>query len=406
MFDPFFDLITAVLAWFYDLWPSYGMAIVFLTLVVMALTTPLTMKSTRTMMEMQLLAPELKKIQQKHRGNRAELQQAQMEFYREHDLNPMGGCLPIMVQAPVFLVLYRTVMGLTRRSTAIGNQLGFTSSQFAVSGVSEDPLPYQTTPVLERDLRFDPDFLSANTELYKELSTQNEMVSWGFDLSRSASTAMGEGSIESLPYLLMICIVFLTGWCQQRQIQKRQSQSAANPVQQTVMKMMPYFLPVVSYGIPAAVVVYFIISALCRIGQQYYIGVSFYSGEKSLGTRLARQRESSGAQNHTGDSRGGSGIGALLRSGASNKGGGRSLNKHSKSSPHKKSVDANRPKTTAPMRSSRSNITSSRGSGSGRSGKAPSRASRHRNQSGRITPTGRKPKHAASNRSKNKKKRR
>ena len=134
MFDPVFDVVTAILAWFYQLWPSYGMSIVFLTLMVMVITTPLTMKSTRTMMEMQLLAPELKKIQQKHRGDRVELNKAQMAFYQEHGLNPMGGCLPILVQAPIFLVLYRVVMGLTRRATTMGNQLGQTVFHYGAGG--------------------------------------------------------------------------------------------------------------------------------------------------------------------------------------------------------------------------------------------------------------------------------
>ena len=405
MFDPFFDLIAAILAWFYDIWPSYGMSIVFLTLVVMMVTTPLTMKSTRSLMELQLLAPELKKIQQKHRGNRTELSQAQMEFYKEHNLNPMGGCLPLMVQAPVFLVLYRVVMGLTRRATEIGTQLGFTSSRFAVSEIDAVRPTYSPTPIVQSGLRFDPDFLSTTTELYEDLSARHEMVSWGFDLSRSASKAMSEGFIESIPYLLMMGIVLITGLYQQRQVQKRQTVPSDNPMQQTIMKAIPYFLPIVSYTIPAAVVVYFIISALCRIGQQHYIGRSFYSGEESLGAQLARQRKSPGRQDRARGGLSGSGKSRLSRPEASDLG-ERGSNKNARNSRSKQREHVKKAKISAPVRSSRSDATKRRVSASSRSFEAPSRVSRNRNRSGRSTPPRRKPKHAASNRSKNKKKRR
>ena len=68
-----FDLIANTLAWFYDLWPSYGMAIVMLTLLIMVILTPLTLKQTRSMIKMQHIQPELKKIQNRHKGDREQL---------------------------------------------------------------------------------------------------------------------------------------------------------------------------------------------------------------------------------------------------------------------------------------------------------------------------------------------
>ena len=246
MLDPIFDLITTVLAWFYSIWPSYGMAIFFLTLLAMLIATPLTMKTTRTMMQIQILSPELKKIQNKYRGDRAALNEAQMAFYREHGLNPLGGCLPMLIQAPIFLVLYRVVLGLTRRTTEIGTQLGFTSFRFSAAQTG-NPTAYGSTPVLQSDLNFDPDFLPKDADLYIDLSARNEMVSWGVDLARSASNAMSESIIAALPYFLMMVLVFVTGLYQQRQIQRRQTGAVINPTQQMIMKLIPYFLPVVSY---------------------------------------------------------------------------------------------------------------------------------------------------------------
>ena len=66
-----FDLIATTLAWFYDLWPSFGMAIVLLTVLIMIILTPLTLKQTRSMIKMQHVAPELKKIQARYKDDRS-----------------------------------------------------------------------------------------------------------------------------------------------------------------------------------------------------------------------------------------------------------------------------------------------------------------------------------------------
>ena len=423
------------------------MSIAFLTLAVMALVTPFTMKSTRSMMKMQLVAPELKKIQQKYKGDRAALREAQMEFYKEKGVNPMGACLPLLIQGPIFLVLYRVVLGLTRRATQIGNQLGHTSSQWflhlwqagdnpadaaagtvatGTSASGEDAV-FTVTPITETDLRFDPDFLDPATNLYKNLTGETEMVSWGVDLSMSASSALGkstdlvQGVVNVFPYLLMMLAVLVTGIYQQKQIRSRQTSRTVNPTQETVMKFLPFFLPVLSWTMPAAVVVYFIISAVCRIGQQYYIGRSMYSGEESLGGQIAKQNKIA-EQNKSEDARK-KPVNTSYKSEKSDT----SSKAKRVSAPVRKSKNVNGVKRidAAPYRSSnRRGHSSVERSASGVSGKAPSRSNRERPLSGRVTPSrqrlNRAPsrttskdlsvtsKHsrATSNRSKNKKKRR
>ena len=289
MLDPLFDVITAVLAWFYSLWPSYGMAVAFLTLTTTVAVTPLTLKSTRSTLQMQQYMPELKKLQSQYKGDRQAMNAATAAFYKEHSVNPVGCLLPMLVQMPIFLVMYRVVHGLTRRTTEVGTQLGFTARRYADSAFGAVP-EYAETSILRAELPFDPDFLSRDTDLYVRLSGNVEMVSWGVDLSRSASSAISESIILALPYLLMILVVLVTSLLQQRQIQGRQSGAAINPQQQMMMKLLPYMLPVFSYAMPAAVVTYFIISNLVRIAQQAYITRSFYRGEDSLGAQIAKQR--------------------------------------------------------------------------------------------------------------------
>lgn len=409
-----FDVIAAILAWFYSVWPSYGMAIVFLTMAAMVVVTPFTMKGSRSMLKMQLLAPELKKIQNQHRGNRQAMNEASMLFYREHGVNPVGGCLPLIAQAPIFLVLYQVVHGLTRRTTEIGTQLGYTTSQYSTVETGTIT-PYGTTPILRNELPFDPDFLSRDTDLYQALSQETEMISWGVDLSRSASTAMSESIVAALPYFLMMALVLVTGLYQHRQIQGRNTGATMQPAQQRIMKLIPYFLPVVSYGIPAAVVVYFIISALFRIGQQAWITRSLYSGDESPGAELARQRQS---LKEKGSASGQSGKQAKARSPRSvSPSKGRPTPKRDSRAPqrsaHRSRAQAKKPTSASQRRtfrssrsgrSGRSAGSSRRVSGSGRSGKAPSR--KRNRGGGRVTPPGSTARRPAPNRSKSKRKRR
>ena len=399
MFDPLFDVVTSVLAWFYALWPSYGMAIAFLTLTATVAVTPLTLKSTRSMLQMQHHMPELKKIQNQHKGDREAMNAATMAFYKERGLNPVGCLLPMLVQGPIFLVMYRVVHGLTRRTTEIGTQLGFTSHRYADS-VSGGVPEYAGTPIARGELTFDPDFLSRDTDLYHRLSDKNEMVSWGIDLSESASSAISDGIVGALPYLGMIILVLVTALYQQRQIQGRQSGAAINPQQQMMMKLFPYILPVISYGIPAAVVIYFIVSNSVRIAQQAYITRSFYRGEDSIGAKIAKQRAVSATESPA-DTEPGPSKSVTERKGTP------TPRRDGKPARAKAPARKRTPSTsTAPTKRKPSPAGGSAGKG-GKTGKAPSRGRPgDRGGSGRVTPPGSGAKHQSHSRSRSKKKRR
>ena len=89
------------LAFFYDLIPNYAVAICLLTLVVLGVLSPITLKGTRSMLAMQKLQPEMKRIQDAHKGDRQAANEAMMAFYKEHKINPIAGCLPMFAQIPV-----------------------------------------------------------------------------------------------------------------------------------------------------------------------------------------------------------------------------------------------------------------------------------------------------------------
>ena len=263
-----FDLIAKVLAWFYELWPSFGMSIVLLTLAVMVILTPLTLKGTRSMIKMQHLQPEMKKIQTRFKGDREAMNKEMMAFYQANGINPMGGCLPPFVQAPVFMVLYQVLRGMTRRLSDMGGNIGWVAGRLgageSLAGVPADP---QT---------FYPAYVDSGSELFADLSNETEMLFLGFDLSRSASSALSQSVLAGFPYLVLILVVFLSAWVQQRQIRGRNPDATVNPQQQMLMKVMPFILPVISFNLDAALVLYFVVSNLYRIGQQAYITRTLY----------------------------------------------------------------------------------------------------------------------------------
>lgn len=89
--------------------PSYGLAIVFMTLIIKLVMFPLTQKQMKSMRAMQEIQPKAKWIQEKYKDDQQMLQQKTMELYKEHGVNPMGGCLPLLIQMPIFIAFYQSL---------------------------------------------------------------------------------------------------------------------------------------------------------------------------------------------------------------------------------------------------------------------------------------------------------
>ncbi len=354
MFDFFFDLIASTLAFFYDVYPSYGFAVVCLTMAVMIVVTPLTLKSTRSMLQMQRLQPELKAIQNQYKDDRQKMNEELMAFYQENNINPLGGCLPLLVQLPVFLVLFRVVQGITRRVTDFGLQAGWTAGR----GVDAS----EVTSLGNAELPFDPENLPVDSAMYRDLTQgTTEMNFLSIDLSQTPLEVAGDNIITALPYFALIVVVLISSLYQQKQIRGRNTGAQVNPQQEMIMRILPWMLPVFSLTMPAALVIYFVVSNLYRIAQQGYITQSLYKGEDSLGAQARRSREE----------------GAKLESGAKTKGsGGRTTEKKGQPTP-KRNATQGKKGSKQPGRSS--------GSGAGRTGRAPTR---HTTGGGRVTEPG------------------
>lgn len=266
-----FDFIARVLAFFYDLpvvGGSYGLAIILLTAAVMVVLMPLTLKATRSTIKMQEVQPKLKALQKKHKDDKQTLNTEMMALYSENGINPVGGCLPMVAQLPVFLVLFQVLRGLSRRVSE--------APFYSVVNQARDQVGVGPR---QADL-FSPSFLSHDSQMFTDLSNETEMGFGPLDLAAEALDVLRDDFLGGLPYVALILFVVGSSFYQQRQVSSRRGGSAVmNPQQEMLLKFLPLLSGIWSFVFPAGLVIYWATSNAFRIAQQGYITRAFY-GEK------------------------------------------------------------------------------------------------------------------------------
>ncbi len=221
-----------ILAFFYDLVPSYGISIILLTLLVSFIMFPLTLKQTRSMRAMQDIQPQVKELQKQYKDDRDEMQKQLMKLYQERGVNPAAGCLPLIVQMPIWFALFRVLQS--------------------------------------------PSNLPDGSALQTDIAAHGVANFLGMDLLISPSEAFStQGLVSAIPYLILVLIVMGAGYYQQAQTTRRtkaNGQAVQQPAgMQTVLKIMPVFFGFISWSFPAGLVLYFATSNLFRVGQQSVI---------------------------------------------------------------------------------------------------------------------------------------
>jgi YidC/Oxa1 family membrane protein insertase len=243
--QPFYILFARILSFYYDLIPNYAIAIALLTVTVMVVVFPITLKGTRGMIKMQLLAPEMKVLQnrlkptpgmsvEERQAARQKLNEEMMALYKENDTSPAGGCVPMFLQLPVFFVLYGTIRGLVHVNKG----------------------------------HIDPLYISKTSRIYNDIvAGHGHLRAFGINLANSVRSAGGWGS--KAPFIALILVAIALQYIQMKQMSGRNpAAAAANPQMQTMQRVMPVFFALIYISIPAGVNVYFIVSSLFRIGQQ------------------------------------------------------------------------------------------------------------------------------------------
>lgn len=190
---------------------NYGIDIILLTILIKIIFHPLSVKSYRSMKKMQELQPLMKNLREKYANDKQKLNQEVMALYKTKGINPMGGCLPMIIQIPVFFALYKGLSGAI-------------------------------------ELRHAPFMFWIN-----DLSAPEDLFSFtvaGFNLP-----------IRILPLIMGITQV----------IQQKMTPTSVDPLQEKMMLIMPIFLTFVFWGFPSGLVLYWTVNNIISIGQQYYI---------------------------------------------------------------------------------------------------------------------------------------
>jgi YidC/Oxa1 family membrane protein insertase len=199
-FDPVAKPMLFILNLFYSFIPNYGLAIIFLSIAIKVIFWPLTHKSQKSMKEMQKIQPKIAELKEKYKDNKDELNRKTMEFYKTNKVNPLGGCLPILIQIPVFFALYRVLL----------NSI---------------------------ELRHAP-FISF----------------WINDLAAKDPTYISP--------LLMGASMFM---------QQKMTPTVGDPAQAKIMLVMPIMFTFMFLSFPSGLVIYWLVSNVLSIVQQYYI---------------------------------------------------------------------------------------------------------------------------------------
>ena len=246
-----FDVFATPLAWFYQLTNNYILAISAMALVVMLFTAPLVLKSTKGMLEMQRLQPEMRRLQQEHRGDRQKLNEEMMKLYQEHKVNPMASCFPLLLQLPVFFIMFRILHKLTEMGA---------------------------------DGTFDPKYIGHSTKLYQSLDKSDQMLSFGLDLSKTPKEMIADGIGKGWVYALLVVLLGVLYFVQQKMVAARATTAPTmSATQQKIMQYLPVVFAVFLVFYLTGLVIYYMAQAVFRIGLQYYITHRFYKGEESLG---------------------------------------------------------------------------------------------------------------------------
>ena len=260
IFNGLQNALGSALAFFYDLIPSYGLAIILLTVAVNLLLFPLTLKQTRSTRAFTAIQPEIRRIQKEYKDRPEEMQKELMRVQREAGATPGGCLLPLIVQFPIWLALFRVLNA--------------------------------------------PGHIPAESGLAAAIAAGNNRF-LGMDLGKRVSEAVSAGIGTALPYLGMLAVMVASQYIQtwhatSGQARPDNPQAAAG---QAVSRIMPLFIGIVSYNFPAGLVLYWMTGNIFRLLQQMVI-FKIDGRPQLVSVETSRQIAGQGAAKPAGDNGG------------------------------------------------------------------------------------------------------
>ena len=247
-----FGFLAQLLNWCYTLWSNYAGMVLLFTLILMVVITPFTVKGMRSAAEMSRLQPEIKKLQDQYKNDRIKQNEEMQALFKEHGVNPLGGCLPTLLPLPIFFIVFRLLERLN------GHHNGaFSPTVRLLRGQVGGPGGFVA-----------PHYLAYHSKLAQSIVAHGgQLKAFGVDLGQTA-LSHHTSVAQALPFYVLIVVMTLSQYWQQRQINQRNPAAAnANPQLKMTMTLFPIFYAFISVRIAAAVVLYLFISGIYRMGQ-------------------------------------------------------------------------------------------------------------------------------------------
>ena len=255
VFNPIFQLLYILLVWLQKLTGDIGIAIILMTLIVRAALIPLFRRQIVSTKRMQLIQPEIRELQKRYKGDRTKFSQAQMELYKERGVNPASGCLPLLLQLPLLMIIYSVIsQGLTNPNpSAMFNFFGLHLVDYScVNGVGGPA--------------------GAAVDLYKPCI--NTTVAWLGNLDVSKTWVLFP-NIPLLSWFSVLAAASAVLQLVQSRMTMPPSTAAFSDQNSKVQRQLVLFLPLISlaYGgfLPAGLFIYWIVTTIFGIAQQYLI---------------------------------------------------------------------------------------------------------------------------------------
>lgn len=220
--------MLGILHLFYSWVGNYGIAIIMLTALVRLCLFPLSRKQAHSMVKMQELKPELDKIKEKYGKDPQKQSQAMQELYRKYNINPLAGCLPMFIQLPIFVGLYRAL-------------------------------------AVDVELRQAP-LISDSVRWCSDLAAPDMFLNWSSVMPDFINS--GEGMLGLGPYLNILPLVTVALFILQQNMFMPEPTNEQAALQQKIMKYMMIFMGLLFYKVPSGLCIYFIASSLWGIAER------------------------------------------------------------------------------------------------------------------------------------------
>ena len=288
-FQALLDAIGWLLASLYDFTGNFGLAIIILTIVFRVVLLPLGIKQIKSMQAMQALQPKIKEIQKKYKGNKQKIQEQTMKLYQEYGVNPLGGCLPLLLQFPILIAMYSVI----RAPVPSPPDPETGEVQYVNNHLPEDSQLFRD--ITDHEGR-GQHFLIMNLQCSPQQAGKTVPVLDTERKETDETLACGDSIPDRIPYYVILALMIGTTFYSSRQTQKATPASAQNSQTQIITKVMPLMFGVFGFAFPAGLVLYWTVSNLFQIGQQFVMLRLGHIGPQAMDRRLEEAKSKGSAK--------------------------------------------------------------------------------------------------------------